>query len=390
MMNMDKISPKFQAIFVTGSQKVVGYEVFPYYRDEGQEYELTSFLNNRTIPEEYRLEVDQHVRRIAFKELSALAPGKAIYVTIRPELYTGTIGDSLVEELETVKDQVVLGILLTDEFTSWADHKHFTYYLQMSGLRVSMKHTSIKEIAMSDIVHVKPDIIEIDMNDIEDDVANVHRELLHVYSIAASKIGASLLFQGVESFQQLTDAWKHGARFVQGNFLAMKKESTAHNQSYQADLVKHFRSFVSFEQNRIQRLLDFTVYLDRRVSSVLEEEKTRSYDDLALTIGKRLEDVCFRVYIVNNDGEQQSANAVQSDGVWKLDEANRWQNWSWRPYFLENIIRMNVDGKGVLSVLYKDLTSNEHIRTFSYPITTSEYVFIDIAYHYLFDHDYVH
>lgn len=154
--------------------------------------------------------------------------------------------------------------------------------------------------------------------------------------------------------------------------------------------MKHFRSFVSFEQNRIQRLLDFTVYLDRRVSSVLEEEKTRSYDDLALTIGKRLEDVCFRVYIVNNDGEQQSANAVQSDGVWKLDEANRWQNWSWRPYFLENIIRMNVDGKGVLSVLYKDLTSNEHIRTFSYPITTSEYVFIDIAYHYLFDHDYVH
>ncbi|EZH67366.1 hypothetical protein DH09_05385 [Bacillaceae bacterium JMAK1] len=390
MMNMDKISPKFQAIFVTGSQKVVGYEVFPYYREERKDYELTSFLNNRSIPEEYRLEVDQHVRRKAFKELATLASGKTIYVTIRPELYAGTILDSLVEELEPVKDQVVLGILLTDELARWADQKHFTYYLQMSGLRVSMKHTSIKEISMSDIVQVKPDIIEIDMSGIEDDVANVHRELLHVYTIAASKIGASLLFQGVESFQQLTDAWKHGARFVQGNFLAMKKEAMDHNHSNQDDLVKHFRSFVSFEQNRIQRLLDFTVYLDQRVSVVLEQQKTESYDDLALMIGKRLEDVSFRVYIVNNVGEQQSANAVQSNGVWKLDEANRWQNWSWRPYFLENIIRMNVDGKGVLSVLYKDLTSNEHIRTFSYPITTSEYVFIDIAYHYLFEYDYVH
>ncbi|GAK11025.1 hypothetical protein JCM19039_695 [Geomicrobium sp. JCM 19039] len=50
---------------------------------------------------------------------------------------------------------------------------------------------------------------------------------------------------------------------------------------------------------------------------------------------------------------------------------------------------MNVSGKGVLSDLYKDLTTTDHIRTFSYPMNEQLYVFMDIGFSFLYEHPYL-
>jgi hypothetical protein len=63
------------------------------------------------------------------------------------------------------------------------------------------------------------------------------------------------------------------------------------------------------------------------------------------------------------------------------------KNWSWRPYFLENIIKMRNERKGILSDLYSDIETGETIRTFSFPISSIDYLFIDISYQYLFEHE---
>ncbi|GAF13889.1 hypothetical protein JCM19045_3175 [Bacillus sp. JCM 19045] len=48
---------------------------------------------------------------------------------------------------------------------------------------------------------------------------------------------------------------------------------------------------------------------------------------------------------------------------------------------------MNVEKKGILSDLYTDIERDEQIRTYSYPISSNQYVFIDIPYDYLFEQD---
>jgi hypothetical protein len=63
------------------------------------------------------------------------------------------------------------------------------------------------------------------------------------------------------------------------------------------------------------------------------------------------------------------------------------KNWSWRPYFLENIFKMRSDKKGILSDLYRDIETGETIRTFSYPLNTGDYLFIDLSYEFLFQHE---
>ncbi|WP_217349552.1 EAL-associated domain-containing protein [Herbaspirillum sp. VT-16-41] len=65
----------------------------------------------------------------------------------------------------------------------------------------------------------------------------------------------------------------------------------------------------------------------------------------------------------------------------------RQKNWSWRPYFFESIVRMNVEKKGILSNLYTDIDRNEQIRTYSYPISKNKYIFMDIPYDYLFEQE---
>jgi hypothetical protein len=104
-------------------------------------------------------------------------------------------------------------------------------------------------------------------------------------------------------------------------------------------------------------------------------------------MAQELSDVCFRIYICDENGFQQSANIFKKEGSWNLEPQYVNKNWSWRPYFLENIIRMSYEQKGILSDLYSDIESGESIRTFSYPIDAHHYVFIDLSYSFLYERD---
>ncbi|MDO6749827.1 EAL-associated domain-containing protein, partial [Gilvimarinus sp. 1_MG-2023] len=83
------------------------------------------------------------------------------------------------------------------------------------------------------------------------------------------------------------------------------------------------------------------------------------------------------IYICNEEGIQLSSNAEKNAiGEWELHYEGRNKNWSWRPYFFENVMRMNVEKKGLLSDLYTDIERDERIRTYSFPISETLYVFL--------------
>jgi hypothetical protein len=93
------------------------------------------------------------------------------------------------------------------------------------------------------------------------------------------------------------------------------------------------------------------------------------------------------MYVCDEDGFQKSSNIIKGESGWYTQKEYIEKNWSWRPYFLENIIKMRNERKGILSDLYSDIETGETIRTFSIPINGSDYLFIDITYQYLFEND---
>ncbi|MDQ7863715.1 EAL-associated domain-containing protein [Peribacillus frigoritolerans] len=100
-----------------------------------------------------------------------------------------------------------------------------------------------------------------------------------------------------------------------------------------------------------------------------------------------MDSICFRLYICDEEGYQKSPNILHKDGQWIVQPSYMNKNWSWRPYFLENIVKMRNEKKGRLSDLYSDIETGETIRTFSYPLNNKEYIFCDLSYSYLYENE---
>ena len=118
-----------------------------------------------------------------------------------------------------------------------------------------------------------------------------------------------------------------------------------------------------------------------------QQKRNGPNSELLLTLAERLNSICFRLYICDEEGYQTSPNILQKEGEWEVHPEYLNKNWSWRPYFLENIIRMRHEKKGILSDLYSDIETGETIRTFSYPLNNKEYIFLDLSYSYLYEND---
>ncbi len=142
-------------------------------------------------------------------------------------------------------------------------------------------------------------------------------------------------------------------------------------------------------EKKVKAQLNLTNLLNQQLKTAMNQVKAgASYDETILTVAKVCDRLIFRAYICNEEGIQQSSNAEKDpQGTWVLHEEGRSKNWSWRPYFLENIVRMTIEKRGILSDLYTDIDRNERIRTYAYPISPSVYLFLDIPYDYLFEQD---
>lgn len=106
---------------------------------------------------------------------------------------------------------------------------------------------------------------------------------------------------------------------------------------------------------------------------------TKDYNQYVQRICARLPQHCFRVYVCNHLGYQLSGNNLkQTHGRWHILAHYRNKNWSWRPYFLKNIVKMEIHQSGFLSDPYMDIETNELIQTFSFPFREDTYLFIDL------------
>jgi hypothetical protein len=146
--------------------------------------------------------------------------------------------------------------------------------------------------------------------------------------------------------------------------------------------------YIAHEKKKLLAVYQLTERFQDKMQQVMTKcRKLETYDDMLPVIAEELSNGCFRLYICDENGFQKSSNYVKKNEDWILEPEYVKKNWSWRPYFLENIIRMSYEKKGILSDLYNDIETGENIRTFSYPIDNMHYIFLDISYSFLYERD---
>ncbi|APH05483.1 EAL domain-containing protein [Bacillus weihaiensis] len=395
MANLENVFPYYQAIYSADEQQIIGYEVLGRISFQEKVESLGSFFQDESVPEDYRNEVDDFILHMAINQFIQLEDRDLLlFVNRDANLLMVDHGESFLQLLLESQekglqlDQVVLEIAEHQFHEDTEQLYHLLTYYKTYGIKIAIDNIGKGSNSLDRIGLLSPDILKISLHPLRlTSPLQSYYDVLYSISLLARKIGATLLYEDIEVNFQLQYAWKNGGRYYQGFFLDLPKSEFSRKDEQKEKLKKEFQRYISTEKKKLETLYHFTESFHKRVSAaILQDDQHIAYDDLLLDLTQKFDDCCFRMYVCDEDGFQQSVNMFKRND-WESQAQYYMKNWSWRPYFLANIIRMRHDKKGVLSDVYSDIETGDLIRTFSYPLKDTNYLFIDLSYEYLYEQD---
>ncbi|TSB45151.1 EAL domain-containing protein [Alkalicoccobacillus porphyridii] len=395
MMAKEQVKPYYLPIFSAEKQIVVGYEVVARLITPDEVIRLGWFFSDKSIPSEYRHELDDHLQMLALDYFTASQFKGAIYFNYDTRQLEKDAGESFLKRIEPYIEegllsykQFILGLNEKDVHTYYHEIKHVLTYLQSLGIRIGIDNFGQSSTQLDQIAKLHPNVIRVNVSFLnQDSLPQLYGDVHQSLAMLSRKIGATLLFDGITTFNQLNYAWRNGARYYQGSYLLPSAKDFVPEDVCRERMQKDFQHFITYERKKVQAQLELSNELSNALRSTMKQVKPElSLDEMILSIAKKLSQYVFRIYVCNEEGFQQTSNVEKDEeGFWQQNAEGLNKNWSWRPYFLENIVRMNVEKKGILSDLYTDIERDEQIRTFAYPISDTLYMFMDIPYEYLFE-----
>ncbi|MFP3440868.1 EAL-associated domain-containing protein, partial [Pantoea sp. SIMBA_133] len=124
-----------------------------------------------------------------------------------------------------------------------------------------------------------------------------YREVLYALSMLGRKIGATLLFEGIEAIGQLKYAWENGGRYYQGHYFG-KPEAEFHDvNKYRAILTKEFQHFITHERKRLLSLYELSQNFNRHLQQQIKRNKQHDWNTIVSEAAHSLGNACFRGYV---------------------------------------------------------------------------------------------
>ncbi|MDF9762591.1 MULTISPECIES: EAL domain-containing protein [Peribacillus] len=392
LKNLDRVTPFFQPIFSADQHQVIGYEILGRYEEQSEYKSLGSFFHDSAVPEEYRVEVDNYVLEIALERIKDYGEDFLIFINRDPNLLMLDHGEEFMEILHRhfqpeEMHRIVLELSDTISPENLDPLQHVLAYFKTYGIKIALDHLG-QDTQLDRIAQISPNILKVNLDQLRISGGDAYQVILFSLSMLARKIGANLLFENIESEYQLRFAWKNGGRYYQGYFLAKPEGEFINKDLLREKFHQECQSFISLETKKLEAVYQKTSQFNENMQGFLKQQKrVGSHEDFLRSLAKKLDYICFRLYICDEEGYQKSPNILHKDGQWLVQPKYMNKNWSWRPYFLENIVKMRNEKKGILSDLYSDIETGETIRTFSYPLNDKEYIFFDLSYSYLYENE---
>ncbi|MCM3616464.1 EAL domain-containing protein [Sutcliffiella horikoshii] len=394
MANIERATPYYQAIFSADAQEVIGYEVLGRFQMEnGDVISLGPFFRDKNVPSEYLLEVDKIIIQKALNYFTEQNCMLKVFINQSADLLLEDQGESLLELLLTYVpkglrlDNIVIEL---DGLSSKEENEHlhhiFSYY-KTYGIQISVANIGDAGGNMDKIGRLSPNIIKVNLEILRQsyEVA-AHQDILHSLAVLSRKIGATLLYERMEASFQLQYAWRNGGRYYQGYYLHKPSPVFIENDFAKKVLKEKFQQFIRYEKRKLQAIHQFTARLQNLIQPLLPKKiEMEELDEWLLSIAEKISEISFRMYVCDENGFQLSSNMVKDEDCWTAIESSIGKNWSWRPYFLEHVMKMSMERKGILSDIYSDIDTGETVRTYSCLITEGKFLYIDIAYNYLYE-----
>ncbi|WP_096188958.1 EAL domain-containing protein [Evansella halocellulosilytica] len=396
MMNKSTVFPVFQPVFNLEQFEVIGYEVLGNIQIDDKNLSLGSFFMDSSVPAEYKWEIEELIQEKTIKMfLESNDEWPSLFFNIDPNaLYHENNHDLFIQRIEKFekdgfpRKNIVLYVN-AHQFDGEVDElSHIFRYLKANDLKLGLADLGREGNDLDTFSQLEPNMFKVNMEKMKETSA-VHsiRDVLDALTFFARKIGAVVTFEGISDPHHLYTAWKHGGRFIQGDLLSTKTNNAVDRNYRQQLLASQVTSFVNYDKKRMNEQWKFVQMLDNKITNIQEELENEEL--LLEEVTKFISSWAFRAYICDSNGYQKSPNYLKGDQEWQIDEASKGKNWSWRSYFLENLVKMEHGNTGILSDSYRDIDSNELIRTYSFQINHDLFLFIDMNQDFLYEKDWL-
>ena len=392
LTNINSLTPFYQPIFSADEHVVVAYEISGKLLSDGDWVALNTFPYDEEIPEEYRVEVQHKILHTALSQLKTEPKTFDIYLPCNANLLVLDYGESFFDIIKQYipEDELSRIVIVISEHNFKGDFNQLNNilrYYKTYGVKIAINQVG-SESHLDYIKKLSPNILKVNIEQLSYESWGAQNDLFTSLGALARKIGANMLFEGIDTVHQLQFAWKNSGRYYQGKYLADASTNLIPRDQLKNSFKDKCRQFITTEK----RLLEETYNTLKRLEEELEQEvqqatPTSKAPQLLLELARRLDYCTFRIYICDEEGFQTSPNIMRVNGEWTVQTEAVNKNWSWRPYFLKNIIKMKNDQKGIFSDVYSDIDTGEMTRTYSIPLEDNEYLFIDISYNYLFKYN---
>ncbi|WP_214685574.1 EAL-associated domain-containing protein [Exiguobacterium sp. s155] len=382
MVHPEEVMVTYEPILGAATFQVEGYMVHGRFRGES----LTPFFYDDDVPLEYQLDIAQRMEQLAAAQLRDAKP----FVTFRcrSEWILEEGGETFLAPLRELNFPLHR-IYVTLQGTDLVDVPRLSrviQYYRSYGLKIALDFA--ESTSIEDIMTLAPELLLVDLGTmIEKKTLSVtYPNMLQTMEYIALKLGAPLLYKSIDHIGQLRYAWQHGGRYYMGGLLGSEDEIPQREIKGMGVLAQEVPSFFLHDQKRLNRLYELEFELHHRIGELVQSGKWSrdKKDEWIQFIAPKLEEVFVRYYITDKTGFQTSANVYCVNGEWRVDNTYRGYNWSFRPYFIQTMAAMDVRGRGYLSGDYRDFSSNEVTRTFSYPLPDGMFLFADISEEYLY------
>ncbi|PRO64447.1 EAL domain-containing protein [Alkalicoccus urumqiensis] len=396
--HLDEIVPYLQPVINADRYRTVGYEVLGYWKRPEETIPLRSFFHDNAIPGDYKWEVDKHLYRTAVEKVLQQSNEALLFFNIHPSVH-GEL-DAVEELMELFQEfeekgfppsRAVFEITVDGLEYELDELSHVLLYMKASGFQVVLDDVSINDTHLDQFSKLEPSIIKVDVSDLKSSSSYyTYSEILDTLAFFSRKLGSTLHFKGIEDQHQLQVAWKYGGRYFQGNFLASAQENPFSEGPDVQKIRNDVHSFIDHHHRQLSEQMSFLDYMDRCIHREWKDHSWKSYNQFLSGLAVTLEKEAYRMYICDQYGYQVTSNWTKTSGqAWIEEEDAMGKNWSWRVYFLDHVVEMQFNKNGKLSDKYRDIESNDILRTYSYPLEEGRYLFIDIDPVYLYERNWV-
>lgn len=395
MDQLDRVRPALQPIVSAITHEIAGYELLGRYREDDHWTSLGDFFLDSDIPTEFKNELDDHLIGLAVDYLlendlpGYLSINRSAQQLIDEEDETFLAFLHVQEKKGFALKRFVLEVTEHDIEEEFESLNHLLRYYKTYGIRLAIDHIGGASSNIDRIRALRPDILKIDTSLTRSANLENFQDILHTLSVLARRIGAVLSYEMIEDANQLYFAWKNNGHYYQGFYLGRPSCEQQESIQLNVSLPTQIQSFVEREKELITQRLKFTEACHHKLKKLSKWQDEVYADQLLQEAQELFDKQTFRLYICDASGKQVSSNFRLKDGSWRYEETVRGSNWAFRPYFLENMMRMQRTNQGRLSDLYSDIETREYVRTFSFPLTANYFLFVDLSYEFITMNDFL-